>query len=72
MNQKLTADKKTLILCLDKSGSMAGTPINSLKEGSLMIGQKVLADPPLFEQLITITFDSSANSKSFSSIKDLD
>ena len=40
---------KILIQCLDKSGSMSGTPINSLKDGALLIGENVLTNSPPFE-----------------------
>jgi len=33
---------KMLIQCLDRSGSMSGTPMKALKEGALLLGESIL------------------------------
>ena len=32
-------DGKAMILCLDKSGSMSGTPMTALKDGACLLGK---------------------------------
>jgi len=50
---------RALILCLDKSGSMSGTPYNALKEGSILVAKSVFENKE-FEHFVTIFYDSSA------------
>ena len=52
---------RALILCLDKSGSMSGTPYNALKEGSLLVAKSVFENRE-FEHFITVLYDNSARS----------
>jgi uncharacterized protein with von Willebrand factor type A (vWA) domain len=52
---------RALILCLDKSGSMSGTPYNALKEGSLLVAKSVFENRE-FEHFITVLYDNSASS----------
>lgn len=40
--KKIAAGDRTLILALDKSGSMSGTPFNALKEGAAEVCKQVL------------------------------
>lgn len=51
---------RALFLCLDKSGSMSGTPYNALKEGSILVAKSVFENKE-FEHFITIFYDSTAN-----------
>ena len=56
----LVAPKKNklLIQALDISGSMGGTPLESLKEACLQLGEKFYSQhASSFEKLITIPFD---------------
>jgi len=52
---------RALILCLDKSGSMSGTPYNALKEGSLLVAKSVFENRE-FEHFITVLYDTQARS----------
>ena len=64
---------KILVQVLDTSGSMAGMPMESLKQGAGMILNAVLnTDSPSFEKLITITFNSDAYDFTCTNKKDLD
>jgi uncharacterized protein with von Willebrand factor type A (vWA) domain len=50
---------KTLVVCLDRSGSMSGRPMEAVKIGALKIGEQLLggSDKP-FEKFITMTYDT--------------
>ena len=50
---------RALILCLDKSGSMSGTPYNALKEGSILVAKSVFENKE-FEHFVTLFYDSNA------------
>jgi uncharacterized protein with von Willebrand factor type A (vWA) domain len=56
----LPMSRQALFLCLDKSGSMSGTPYNALKEGSILVAKSVFENKE-FEHFITIFYDSTAN-----------
>ena len=50
---------KVLIQCLDTSGSMAGAPINALKLGAKLIGEKYYdAEARPFEQFHTFLYNN--------------
>ena len=49
-----------MILCLDKSGSMAGTPYNALKEGAKLVGKSIF-DNDEFEHFATLFYDQRAD-----------
>lgn len=49
---------RAMILCLDSSGSMSGTPFKALQEGAIMIG-KTIYEAKDFEHLIICFYDSS-------------
>lgn len=51
---------RAMILCLDKSGSMSGTPYNALKEGAKLVG-KSLFENQEFEHFATVFYDTQAN-----------
>ena len=52
---------KILIQALDVSGSMSGAPIEALKLGAQLIGQKYYeAEQPPFEQFWTCTYNNNA------------
>lgn len=56
----VTSNKgKTLVVCLDRSGSMRGRPMEAVKMGALKIGEQLLgvSDKP-FEKFITMTYDT--------------
>jgi uncharacterized protein with von Willebrand factor type A (vWA) domain len=48
---------RAFFLCLDKSGSMAGTPYNALKEGALIVGKGIFENEE-FEHFATLFYDS--------------
>ena len=50
---------KTLVVCLDRSGSMSGRPMKAVKMGALKIGEQLLGgtEKP-FENFITMTYDT--------------
>ncbi len=50
---------RALILCLDRSGSMSGTPYNALKEGSIMIAKAVFENKE-YEHFLTVFYESRA------------
>jgi hypothetical protein len=50
---------RALILCLDRSGSMAGAPYNALKEGSIMIAKSVFENKE-YEHFLTVFYESNA------------
>lgn len=53
---------KILFLALDNSGSMSGAPINALKMGAQLIGDKYFeSEQPPFEQLHVYTYNNSAS-----------
>jgi len=56
-NKKNNKDGRTFILCLDKSGSMAGTPYNALKEGAKVVGKAIFENDE-FEYFATVYYDS--------------
>ena len=57
--QKLGNQGKVLLACLDKSGSMDGRPMDSVKIGAKMIAEKLLAsDDRPFERFITMLYDN--------------
>ena len=39
--KKMKKMGRAMILCLDKSGSMSGTPYNALKEGAKLVGKSL-------------------------------
>jgi uncharacterized protein with von Willebrand factor type A (vWA) domain len=49
---------RCLFLCLDKSGSMSGTPYNALKAGSNLVAKSVFESKE-FEHFITLFYDST-------------
>ena len=52
---------KILIQCLDNSGSMSGSPLEALKVGAQLIGEKYYGgDHRPFEQFHTIIYNSNA------------
>lgn len=51
---------KAIILCLDKSGSMSGTPYEALKQGCLELG-KTLFSGDLFEHIVICLYESYVN-----------
>ena len=61
-DQKIVQDPgkgKMLIQCLDRSGSMSGTPMKALKEGAMVLGKSILeAEHRPFEKFVTITYDN--------------
>ena len=58
-----TGKNKILIQCLDTSGSMSGAPIEALKLGSNIIGDKYYnAEVRPFEKFITMTYNSYVDS----------
>lgn len=50
---------RVLFLCLDKSGSMSGTPYNALKAGSNLVAKSVFESKE-FEHFVTLFYDSNA------------
>jgi uncharacterized protein with von Willebrand factor type A (vWA) domain len=50
---------RVLFLCLDKSGSMSGTPYNALKAGSNLVAKSVFESKE-FEHFITLFYDNQA------------
>ena len=52
-----TSKGRAMILCLDSSGSMSGTPFRALQEGAIMIG-KTIYETKDFEHLIICFYDS--------------
>ena len=49
---------RIFIQCLDKSGSMSGSPMDSIKQGASMVLEQILsADKPSFDQVYTISFN---------------
>ena len=64
-NSKVRSVKgKYLIIVVDKSGSMAGSPFEAVKKGILEIG-KVIYDEKPFEKFIIMYFDDVAESHEF-------
>jgi len=58
------AAKRTLVLCLDRSGSMAGTPFKALIEGAQEIGKQAFSAKN-FNQISVIFYSKAAESKTF-------
>lgn len=53
---------KYLVLCLDKSGSMSGRPMESLKVGAELIAENLFSQPEMpFERFITMLYDTQIN-----------
>jgi len=50
--------KSVLILCLDKSGSMLGQPIQAVKKGAVEVAKRY-TETEVFDKLITIAFDNN-------------
>lgn len=50
---------RALIICLDRSGSMSGSPYNALKEGSIMIAKAVFENKE-YEHFLTVFYESRA------------
>ena len=49
-----------MILCLDKSGSMSGTPFEALKKGALLIAKPLYEENNPFEHFLTLFYDDRA------------
>ena len=58
--QKLEKPKSALVLCLDKSGSMGGEPINAVRKGAYDVA-KMHSETNTFDWMLTITFDNNWN-----------
>jgi uncharacterized protein with von Willebrand factor type A (vWA) domain len=54
-----TKKDRAMILCLDKSGSMAGTAFNALKQGAGIVATQVNMQKE-FQTFITLFYDTSA------------
>ena len=52
-------EKRGLVLCLDKSGSMAGKPFDGLIAGSIEIAEQIYASGN-HEDFVTIFYDQKA------------
>ena len=50
---------RAMILCLDKSGSMAGRPFDALKQGAAMVGKTVFEGGD-FQHFVTLFYDQEA------------
>ena len=50
---------RAMVLCLDKSGSMSGTPFKALQEGAKLVG-KSLYENDEFEHFATVFYDNRA------------
>ena len=51
---------KVLMMCLDRSGSMAGRPFEAVKLGATKIGEAIWdTDANPFERVITLLYDTS-------------
>ena len=59
--------KTALILCLDKSGSMRGQPIEAVRRGAEKIAY-MFDESDIFDYFLTIAFDSYTHSYEFTSI----
>ena len=61
---RIEAQKKrvgrTMILCLDKSGSMSGTPYDALKQGALLVAKSV-CESNEFEHFAIVFYDNNAD-----------
>lgn len=68
INQK-EKSKSTLILCLDKSGSMNGQPMEATKKGAKQVGEK-FKYTNTFDELVTIPFDSTCKRLEYKNPKD--
>lgn len=53
---KKRSSGRAMILCLDKSGSMAGTPFKALKNGASMVAKSIF-ELDEFEHFVTIMYD---------------
>lgn len=58
------AEPSTLILCLDKSGSMSGKPFDALKLGALDVAKRVMEDS-IFENFLTYVYDDKVHKVNF-------
>jgi hypothetical protein len=64
---------KTLVTCLDNSGSMSGRPMESVKIGSLQLGDSLLGgerDERPFENFITLVYNTKVEEKNHKNIQD--
>jgi len=50
---------RALVLCLDRSGSMSGSPYNALKEGAIMIAKAIFENKE-YEHFLTVFYESRA------------
>ena len=50
---------RALVLCLDRSGSMSGSPYKALQEGSIMIAKAVFENKE-YEHFLTVFYESNA------------
>jgi uncharacterized protein with von Willebrand factor type A (vWA) domain len=50
---------RALVICLDRSGSMSGSPYKALQEGSIMIAKAVFENKE-YEHFLTVFYESSA------------
>jgi hypothetical protein len=60
--QELIESKKkgrSVVLCLDKSGSMAGRAFEALKQGAEMVGQQIF-EKDEFQFFMTVFYDEKA------------
>ena len=48
---------RAMILCLDKSGSMAGKPFQALKQGAIMVAKQVFVGNQ-FQDFIPVFYDT--------------
>ena len=55
---------KVLYLCIDKSGSMYGAPIENVKQGTILVGE-MHQDRKLFKDLYFIPFDDDTYTVKF-------
>ena len=68
INQRPGANK-ILIQALDTSGSMSGAPIRALKEGAMIIGEKLFqGEERAFEQFYTFTYNNNATGGMYDNI----
>lgn len=57
--KKQSNEGRAIFICLDKSGSMSGTPFNALQAGTSLIG-KSLFESNAFEYVVVVFFESRA------------
>jgi len=60
-------EKSVFILCLDKSGSMSGQPINAVREGALEVA-KMHSQNDSFDKFLTLSFGNKCNSYEYTNL----